>query len=280
MNAVTGLLALALLTAQGNPSESQPTTQKTWALPLSEAIRVGLGHSEIVRITCERVEEDDQVYVTIAPRDPAVSRRRFRTETTALVRTIEQRYCELARQRAELAACAQAVQTGRALLECERADAAATLHYRVADRADVEAYLGEFEAELAEKRSDVASAERQLRKVMGIGTSDARAIVPVTPAAKTDWKTCLATPVTLDQQLNATERLRRAAAKRVEVQKTFYEEGRTPVDRYLKAVSGLANAAAQEARAQYSYNLSLMAFEEAKGTLLDYRQVTIEGTAE
>jgi hypothetical protein len=52
-------------------------------------------------------------------------------------------------------------------------------------------------------------------------------------------------------------------------------EGRIPTDRYLDAVNLYASAVAQEAQFKTTYNISIVALEEAKGTLLEYDQITL-----
>ncbi len=71
-------------------------------------------------------------------------------------------------------------------------------------------------------------------------------------------------------------RNRMAASTRLEAQRAEYEVGRVPIDRYLEAVAEWANAVAQEAQFKTSYNTSIAALEEAKGTLLAYNNVAVE----
>lgn len=77
------------------------------------------------------------------------------------------------------------------------------------------------------------------------------------------------------KQFKIAARFREAAAQRLEAQKAFYEEGRIPIDRYLDAVSQYASAVAQEAQFKTSYNTSIAALEEAKGTLLAYNNIAV-----
>jgi hypothetical protein len=54
-------------------------------------------------------------------------------------------------------------------------------------------------------------------------------------------------------------------------QRAYYEEGRITIDRFLDAASQYAIAAATEAQYKATYNISIVALKEAKGTLLaDY----------
>jgi hypothetical protein len=77
------------------------------------------------------------------------------------------------------------------------------------------------------------------------------------------------------KQFKTASRLRAAAAQRLEAQRAFYEEGRIPIDRYLDAVSQFASAVAQEAQFKSTYNISIVALEEAKGTLLAYDNIAV-----
>ena len=77
------------------------------------------------------------------------------------------------------------------------------------------------------------------------------------------------------KQYEASKKHTEAAMKRLESQRAFYEEGRITIDRLLDAVSQYATAIAQEAQFKTSYNISIVAFEEAKGTLLDHDGITI-----
>ena len=77
------------------------------------------------------------------------------------------------------------------------------------------------------------------------------------------------------KQFRTAQRLRAAAQQRLEAQRAFYEEGRITIDRLLDAVSQYANAIAQEAQYKTSYNTSIAALEEAKGTLLAYDNIAV-----
>ena len=66
-----------------------------------------------------------------------------------------------------------------------------------------------------------------------------------------------------------------AAAQRLDAQRAYYEEGRITIDRFLDAVSQYATAVATEAQYKTTYNISIVALEEAKGTLLEYDKITV-----
>jgi len=77
------------------------------------------------------------------------------------------------------------------------------------------------------------------------------------------------------KQFKTASRLRAAAAQRLEAQKAFYEEGRITIDRYLDSVAQFADAVAREAQFKTGYNISLIALEEAKGTLLEHDKIAV-----
>ncbi|MGZ3337091.1 MAG: TolC family protein, partial [Isosphaeraceae bacterium] len=77
------------------------------------------------------------------------------------------------------------------------------------------------------------------------------------------------------KQFKTASRLRAAAAQRLEAQRAYYEEGRITIDRFLDAVSQYASAVAQEAQYKTTYNISIVALEEAKGTLLAYNNIAV-----
>jgi len=77
------------------------------------------------------------------------------------------------------------------------------------------------------------------------------------------------------QQYRTASRLRAAAAQRLDAQRAYYEEGRITIDRFLDAVSQYATAVATEAQYKTTYNISIVALEEAKGTLLAYDNIVV-----
>ena len=78
------------------------------------------------------------------------------------------------------------------------------------------------------------------------------------------------------KQFKTASRLRAAAATRLEAQRSFYEEGKLAIDRYLDAVRIYAGAVATEAQYKTTYNISIVALEEAKGTLLAYDNIAVQ----
>jgi outer membrane protein TolC len=66
-----------------------------------------------------------------------------------------------------------------------------------------------------------------------------------------------------------------AARNRLEGQRAFYDEGRITIDRFLDAISQYTNALAQESQFKSSYNISIIALEEAKGTLIEFDKILV-----
>ncbi len=77
------------------------------------------------------------------------------------------------------------------------------------------------------------------------------------------------------KQFQTAKRLREAAAQRLDAQRAYYEEGRITIDRFLDAISQYATAVSTEAQYKTTYNISIAALEEAKGTLLAYDNIVV-----
>jgi outer membrane protein TolC len=342
---------------------------------------------------------------------------RFKAEVMAHVRSIEQQYWSLAQQHVQLWSAEKAVELAREIVNREQAELVVGKG-TVADVAEAQQRLEQFNLDLVTRTSDVITTERQLRNILGLPPADNRRIIPVTPPTEMrmqpDWDSSLAQMVTfqpdivqqqlltriaelqllvarnqllpqlnlsilyqlngLGQQLDSAEavmtgstikalepvvaarertagllsnpgfynnfrtwqvgfnfqmplgmrsplantrnaryillrqrayltqivhqtthslarfflevdanykqfktasRLRAAAAQRLEAQRAYYEEGRITIDRFLDAVSQYAQAVAQEAQFKTTYNISIVALEEAKGTLLAYNNIAV-----
>jgi len=77
------------------------------------------------------------------------------------------------------------------------------------------------------------------------------------------------------KQFRAASNRRAAAAQRREAERASYEERRGTVEHYLDAASQYASAVALEAQYKTVYNIAIVALDEAKGTLLEYEQISI-----
>ncbi|MDG3004045.1 TolC family protein [Paludisphaera mucosa] len=342
---------------------------------------------------------------------------RFKAEIMAQVRSIEQQYWALAQQHVQLWSAEKAVELAREIVNREQAELVVGKG-TVADVAEAQQRMEQFNLDLVTKTADVITTERQLRNILGLPPADNRRIIPVTPPTEArlepDWESSLAQMVTfqpdivqqqllvriaelqllvtrnqllpqlslnvlyqfngLGQNLDTAEavmtgatvkalepvvaaqqraagvagnpglynnfrtwqvgwsfqmplgmrsplastrqaqytllrqraflqqvvhqtvhslsrfflevdanfkqfktasRLRAAAAERLAAQRAYYEEGRITIDRFLDAVSQYAQAVALEAQYKTTYNISIVALEEAKGTLLAYNNIAV-----
>jgi outer membrane protein TolC len=342
---------------------------------------------------------------------------RFKAEIMAHVRSVEQQYWNLAQSHVQLWSADRAVALAQGILDRERVELVVGKG-TIADVAEAEQRLEQFNLDLVTRTSDVITTERQLRNILGLPPADNRRIIPVTPPAEArlepDWDISLAQMLNfqpdivqqqilvrvaelqlliarnqllpqlslnalyqfngLGQQLDSAEavmtgatlkalnpviahlqtisglnsppgtfsnfvtwqvgftfqaplgmraplantrsaqyvllraraylqqivhqtthslarffleidanykqfktasRLREAAATRLEAQRAYYEEGKIPIDRFLDAVSQYATAVATEAQYKTTYNISIVALEEAKGTLLAYDNISV-----
>jgi RNA polymerase sigma factor (sigma-70 family) len=77
------------------------------------------------------------------------------------------------------------------------------------------------------------------------------------------------------KQFKTASRLRQASASRLEAQQAYYKEGRSTIDRLMDAVAQNATAVATEAQYKSTFNTSIVALEEAKGTLLEFKQIAL-----
>jgi outer membrane protein TolC len=77
------------------------------------------------------------------------------------------------------------------------------------------------------------------------------------------------------EQFRTSTQLRQAAAQRLDAQRAYYEEGRITLVRFLDAVSQYDTAVATEAQYKATYNISIVALEEAKGTLLTRDSIVV-----
>ncbi len=77
------------------------------------------------------------------------------------------------------------------------------------------------------------------------------------------------------EQFQKASTHRALAVERFGAQRRYYDEGRITIDKYLDAVSRLTSALSDEAQAKAAYNISLVALEEVKGSLLEARKIVV-----
>ena len=311
------------------PSFSNERSER-WVLSLPEAIKIGLDHSELVRVVSIR---DDGMPREIVPTmADGVDRERMKSELMAQIRSIEQCYWNLCQAHVQLWASERAVKLGEEILKREQSDHIAGKS-NVPGIAEAAQRLEQFNLDLVTKTSDVITTERHFRDILGLPPSDNRRIIPVTAPIEIlvnpDWEESRAimlekqpdivrqrsllkrtqsdrpgqNQAQLDRQkafleqvihqtthslarffleidsnykqLKIAHRLRAAAALRLESQRAYYDEARITDDRFLDAVSQYVGAVATEAQYKTTYNISIVALEEAKGTLLDYEKIEV-----
>jgi hypothetical protein len=335
-------------------------------MTIGEAVRIGMYNPEAVRVLptgasgvpVGRFEPAGpkggptgtigEASRTISLVSPDADLPRFTSEVMAHVRSIEQQYWNLSQQYVQLWAVEKAVGISQAVLDREEARRK-TGEGNAADVAEASQRLEQLRLDLVSRTSDVITAERQLRHLLGLPPADNRRIIPVSAPVEVklepDWdasrvamlekqpdivraKAFANRPVGPDpaaarvaravlpdladqappalpavpessslqqvihqathslarffleldanyKQYQTAKKLRAAASDRMELQRDYYEQGRITLDRYLDAVSQYAAAVAQEAQHKTSYNISIVALEEAKGTLLEREKIAV-----
>ncbi|MGB0069176.1 MAG: TolC family protein [Isosphaeraceae bacterium] len=139
---------------------------------------------------------------------------RFKAEVMAHVRSIEQQYWSLAQQHVQLWSSEKAVELAREIVNREQAELVVGKG-TVADVAEAQQRLEQFNLDLVTKTSDVITTERQLRNILGLPPADNRRIIPVTPPAEArlepDWDSSLAQMVTFQPDIVQQQLLVRVA---------------------------------------------------------------------
>ena len=123
-----------------------------------------------------------------------------------MVRSIEQQYWSLAQQHVQLWSAEKAVELAREIVNREQAELVVGKG-TVADVAEAQQRLEQFNLDLVTRTSDVITTERQLRNILGLPPADNRRIIPVTPPTEMrlepDWDSSLAQMVTFSARHRA-----------------------------------------------------------------------------
>ncbi len=139
---------------------------------------------------------------------------RFKAEVMAHVRSIEQQYWSLAQQHVQLWSAEKAVELAREIVNREQAELVVGKG-TVADVAEAQQRLEQFNLDLVTRTSDVITTERQLRNILGLPPADNRRIIPVTPPTEMrlqpDWDSSLAQMVTFQPDIVQQQLLVRIA---------------------------------------------------------------------
>jgi hypothetical protein len=200
-----------LLTSRAEPRITNGAeAAEAWPMTLQSAMRIGLDNSEIVRVIAFGAQgipiggfepTSLKAGASVSTRDtrpaPIVIARlnadadpsRFKAEVMAHVRSVEQEYWVLAFTQVQLRAAEQAVRLAQEVLNREEAQLQ-VCHGTVADVAEAAQRLEQFKLDLVNRTSDVITAERQLRFILGLPPVDNRRIIPVTPAPEARLGLC------------------------------------------------------------------------------------------
>ncbi len=213
--------------------------KEVWPLTLRSAIGIALDNSEITRVisfgapdaqpNCfgalpeptplpplpgvpDDVKNDPQALI-IARLNADAARFRYKSEVMAQIRSVEQTYWNLGQAHVALWAADKAERNAREVVEiltdleqpCCRADELASASER----------LDQFSQRLADRTSDIITAERLLRTILGLPSSDNRRIIPVTPPTEAgiapDWQTCVAAMMHAQPDIEQQKSLTRVA---------------------------------------------------------------------
>jgi outer membrane protein TolC len=197
-------IALALVGAVDKDKE-------TWPITLRAAIRIGLDNGEIVRVIWQGKQatpvsncfgpptaaipppslipidlpkgmHSDRSSLIIGRLNADVSIPRFKSAVMASIRSINRQYWSLAEAHAALWSAEQTVNLAQEAVKFEEAEmlsAPGRGNPAIAELADIAPRLDKFQKALANRKAEVADAERQLRKLLGLPQSDNRQIIPV-----------------------------------------------------------------------------------------------------
>ncbi len=207
---------------------------------------------------------------------------RFRAEVMALVRSVEQQYWVLAAQRVRVWCTEQAIAAAMDVSRKEEAALLSGVHGTpVTDVTDAAQRLEPFRKDLKTQTAKLADADRGLRRLLWQDKkeSDNRHIVTVTRPIDQPIA-CDPTPAarsadTAYHQYQQAKQHRIDAARRLEAQKAYYEQGRITSDGYCDFLSQHADAVADEADRASEYNTAIAAIGEANGTLLEDRFILV-----
>ena len=183
-------------------------------LTLRDAIRIGLDHSEVIRVIrlyaqsipvvdIEPLTPDNvadlfaltvqfhpAADVVIAPLNRDGSIWEFQAAAMAHVRSIERQYWSLWQMQVAVEARESAVKQGEEFLARERAEPEVS-RGPATDLAAVEKQVEDFRLNLVTATSDLIAAERQLRDILGLPEADGRRIIavasPIEARVEPDW---------------------------------------------------------------------------------------------
>ena len=322
------------------PTDQRPD-ESPRPLTLREALRIAFDNTAGLRV----VDDPAGGGLSLVVAGGVIDTGRVRSTLAGLVRSIGQQYWALAAFRSRVSASQAAIALVEEIVKVERTKLA-TGASKLPDVAEAEEQLERFKLAYVSDTSNVITAVRQLRVILGIPAADGRQIVPtsvpITAALLPDWQQSLAAmtthqpdvvraaevvraarvdpgppgandrspagkqadtgrlereEVTLGQvtneathqlarffleidanakQLATANRIKEAARQRMDALREFRKrDGKLTVDRELDAINRWSTSIAEEAVVLAKYNATLIAFEEAKGTLLEHEKIRL-----
>ena len=158
--------------------------------------------------------EANRAPILIARINADVAVWRFKAETMAMVRSIEQQYWALAQQQVRLWAAETAVDLGEQILRRERAKLEVGTG-SLPNVAEAQENLERFRLDLVSATADTITTERQLRNILGLPPADNRRVVPTSAPTEArlepDWDVCLAQMVSYQPDIVQNQLLVRLA---------------------------------------------------------------------
>jgi hypothetical protein len=178
---------------QGKPASTVKDRDKIWPLSLPEAIRIGLGNCETIRVVKPATSDTLDGNFVIASQQTNVDAYRFKSELLAYVRSVEQQYWALSLKNVEYSAAETAVALTEQIVKREQAKLSIG-QGSVPAMAEAKEQLERFRMDFVDKTANLITTERQLRNTLGLSAIDGRRIVPATPALEAhvepNWEEC------------------------------------------------------------------------------------------
>ncbi len=302
------------------PADEAVAYREPWQLSLPEAIRIALENSDYIRVVGDAKDEclclrpmtgcldAENPSVAIDSDEADDVSGPFKADATALVRSVELLYWNVYVARVHLATAEAALRLAEQVVTERTVDLGSSASaLEICDAID---RLEQLVADVDRGRSSTMDAEHRLRTIMGLPSSDTRAITPtsdpvtrlivagpkslvrkasrakrqhhendelrLTVPDQADSFVQLAREVSADfSRYSKARRVTTADAKRLAHQSRAFQKGRITVGRFLDFVRQYTASVTAEAASVAAYNTTLAALGEASGTLLEMRDIII-----
>lgn len=165
-------------------------SDEVWSLTLRQAIAIGLDNSSTVRLISFG---GNGTPFKVAPPNVVADAEQFKSALMSEVSSIEQQYWNLLQAHTQLWAADRAVTIAQDAHKKEQAELQAG-RGKIADVAEAADRIERLNRELVTQTSEVITAERRLRNLLGLPAADGRRIIPVTAAIEArfepNWEQC------------------------------------------------------------------------------------------